>query len=209
MKTPHGAIVSNDLDERTVHRDPIRQFREWYANAVSSNEPRPDVMTLATATADGKPSARIVLFKGVDERGFVFFTNYTSRKGEELALNPFGALVFFWNGLNRQVRIEGSLHLLSPKESDEYFASRPRESQIGALTSPQSKVIPDRDLLDRSYEENERRYGGKPVPRPAHWGGYTLSPSRIEFWQGRDARLHDRIEYLLQSNVWVIRRLAP
>ena len=198
------------LDERTVHRDPIKQFAEWYASAVSSNEPFADAMTLATATTGGKPSARIVLLKGVDPLGFVFYTNYSSRKGEELATNPFGALVFFWREQNRQVRIEGSLRPVTPEESDEYFASRPRESQIGAVSSPQSKVIPDRETLARTFEENGRRFLDKPVQRPPHWGGYRLSPTRIEFWQGRDARLHDRIEYVLQKDSsWLIRRLAP
>jgi pyridoxamine 5'-phosphate oxidase len=200
----------NNLDERKVRRDPIEQFNEWYSEAVSSNELRPDVMTLATATRDGKPSARIVLLKGADPRGFVFYTNYTSRKGEELARNPHGALVLFWRGLNRQIRMEGVLEQVSPEESDEYFASRPRESQIGAVTSPQSAVIPDREELDKEFLENEERFRGQQVPRPPQWGGFRLMPSRIEFWQGREARLHDRIEYLRREDGgWTIRRLAP
>jgi pyridoxamine 5'-phosphate oxidase len=201
--------MAHDLDERTVPRNPIDLFREWYANALDAKELRPDAMTLATASPDGRPSARIMLYKGVDRDGFIFYTNYSSRKGEQISANPLAALVFFWGGLNRQVRVEGSLHRLSPEESDAYFSSRPRESQIGAVTSPQSKVIPDRESFDRSFEENERRFSGKAIPRPAHWGGFRLVPSRIEFWQGREARLHDRIEYLLEQNEWRIRRLAP
>ncbi len=202
-------MIAQELDARTVSPDPIEQFREWYASAVEAKENRPDAMTLATSTKDGKPSARVVLYKGVDAGGFIFYTNYSSRKGEQITANPFGALVFFWGGLNRQVRIEGSLQPISAEDSDTYFSSRPRDSQIGAVTSPQSKVVEDRESLDRSFEENERRFSGKPVPRPSHWGGYRLHPSRIEFWQGREARLHDRIEYLRKNNEWVIRRLAP
>src|SRR5258706_3440149 len=199
-----------DLDERTIDRNPIKQFKHWYADALSSNDSFADAMAFATATPDGRPAVRIVLLKEVDDRGFVFYTNYSSRKGEELARNPFGALVFFWRELHRQVRIEGSLHIVTPEESDEYFASRPRESQVGALASPQSKVIPDRETLERAFQDIDRRFRDPPVPRPPHWGGYCLSPSRIEFWQARDARLHDRIEYLLeQDGSWSIRRLAP
>jgi pyridoxamine 5'-phosphate oxidase len=210
MKTSDGKTTRKDLDERTVDRNPIRQFRDWYADALGSNEPFADAMALATATPEGKPAVRIVLLKEVDERGFVFYTNYSSRKGEEAEGNPFGALLFFWRELHRQVRIEGGLSPVSPEESDEYFASRPRESQVGALASPQSKVIPDRDTLERAFQDIDRRYRDTRVPRPPHWGGFRLRPSRIEFWQGRDARLHDRIEYLLEQNgSWLIRRLAP
>jgi pyridoxamine 5'-phosphate oxidase len=210
MKAPAEKLTRKDLDERTVDRNPIRQFKDWYADALGLNEPFADAMALATATSEGKPAVRIVLLKDVDEKGFVFYTNYSSRKGGEVAGNPFGALLFFWRELHRQVRIEGGLSAVSPEESDAYFASRPRESQIGALASPQSKVIPDRDTLERAFQDIDRRYRDAPVPRPPHWGGFRLAPSRIEFWQGRDARLHDRIEYLLEQNgSWLIRRLAP
>jgi pyridoxamine 5'-phosphate oxidase len=210
MNAMKGEMNTNGLDERTIDRNPINQFKEWYADALRSKESFADAMAFATATPDGKPAVRIVLLKEVDDRGFVFYTNYSSRKGEELERNPLGALVFFWRELHRQVRIEGSLTMVAAEESNEYFASRPRESQVGALASPQSKVIPDRETLEKAFQEFDRRYRDTPVPRPPHWGGYRLSPSRIEFWEGRDARLHDRIEYLLeQDGSWSIRRLAP
>jgi len=210
MKASTGDLVVKELDERTVLRDPIQQFQAWYQDAMSSAMIHPDAMTLATVSPGGKPSARIVLLKRVDDKGFVFYTNYESRKADEISHNSSAALVFYWGELQRQVRIEGSLTRTSAEESDEYFASRPRESQISALTSPQSKVVASRAELERMFDENERRLRDRPVPRPRNWGGYMLKPSRFEFWQGREARLHDRIEYMLEKDgSWKIRRLAP
>jgi len=202
--------VVKELDERTVLRDPVQQFQAWYRDATGSTMIHPDAMTLATVSPDGKPSARIVLLKRAGEKGLVFFTNYESRKGNEIAGNSFAALLFYWGELERQVRVEGSLTRASAEESDEYFSSRPRESQIGAVTSPQSKVVTNRAELERMFAENERRFRDQPVPRPPNWGGYILKPARFEFWQGREARLHDRIEYIRENGgSWKIRRLAP
>ena len=210
MKASTGETVVKELDERTVLRDPIQQFQAWYQDAMSSTMIHPDAMTLATVSPDGKPSARIVLLKRADEKGFVFFTNYESRKSEEIGRNSFAALAFYWGELQRQVRIEGSVARTSGEESDNYFSSRPRESQISAVTSPQSKVIASRAELERIFDENERRFRDRPVPRPPNWGGYLLKPCRFEFWQGREARLHDRIEYIRENGgSWKIRRLAP
>jgi pyridoxamine 5'-phosphate oxidase len=167
-------------------------------------------MTLATATAQGKPSARLVLLKHADEQGFVFYTNYNSQKAKELAENPFAALVFFWPPHERQVRLEGEVSKTSALESDEYFSTRPRESQLGALASPQSEVIADREYLERRFAELERQYEGREVERPEHWGGFRLQPTRIEFWKGRPGRLHDRLLYERQADGrWSISRLAP
>jgi pyridoxamine 5'-phosphate oxidase len=167
-------------------------------------------MTLATATKDGRPSARLVLLKQADEQGFVFYTNYLSQKALELDANPWAALVFYWPQLERQVRVDGSVSRVSPAESDEYFQTRPRESQIGALASPQSDVISGRDVLQQRFEELEEFYGDREIERPAHWGGYRLQPDRIEFWKGRPGRLHDRLLYELQTDgSWTIKRLAP
>ena len=166
-------------------------------------------MTLATATRAGVPSARIVLLKGVDDRGFVFFTNYQSHKGRELTENPVAALVFLWTPLERQVRIEGSVERITAEESDTYFHSRPLESRLGAWASDQSRVIPDRNLLEQRYQELHLKYQGQEIPRPPDWGGFRVIPSVIEFWQGRPSRLHDRLRYRLQENHWLIERLAP
>ncbi len=190
--------------------DPFEQFRLWFAEAEATEPPEPNAMTLATASRDGRPSARMVLLKGVDERGFVFYTNYESRKGHELAENPWGALTFWWPHMARQVRVEGYVEKVSPAESDAYFRTRPRGSQIGAWASPQSAVLPSRAELETRYREYEARFAGRDVPRPPHWGGYRLVPHTFEFWQGRLNRLHDRFRYRRdESGAWIIERLAP
>ncbi len=198
------------LDEADLHPDPVEQFRRWFDEALRSSSPQPTAMTLATADADGRPSARVVLLKGFDERGFVFYTNYESRKGRELDANPWAALVFFWPELERQVRIEGRVQRVAPVESDVYFRSRPRDSQLGARASRQSRVIDGRDVLDRRFEELRVRFEGGEVPRPEYWGGYRVIPESLEFWQGRPNRLHDRLRYdRVAGPAWSIRRLSP
>jgi pyridoxamine 5'-phosphate oxidase len=198
------------LDERTIDRDPIAQFRRWYEEAKRS-EAMPEAMALATSTLGGSPSVRMVLLKQADNAGFVFYTNYGSRKGRELAMNTRAALLFHWAQLERQVRIEGSVERVSEGESDEYFRSRSRESQLSAAISPQSAVVESREHLERMRDEFARRLGGtNPVPRPASWGGFRVKPATIEFWQGREGRLHDRIFYEARPDgSWVLRRLAP
>lgn len=199
-----------ELDENKVGLDPIALFRRWFDEAIASGSRLPDAMTLATATKDGKPSARMVLLKQVDDDGFVFYTNYVSSKAKDLDENPRAALVLYWSGLDRQVRIEGSVERISSDESDEYFRTRPRESQLGALASPQSEVIESREALEQRYAELDDLYRGQPVERPEHWGGYRLKPERIEFWQNRASRLHDRLVYERQGDgSWSIKRLAP
>ena len=197
------------LDEHKVALDPIAQFSRWFQEAMGSACAEPNAMTLATAEQDGRPSARIVLLKGFDARGFVFFTNYRSRKGRELALNPQGALLFHWIELERQVRIEGEVEMVAREESDEYYASRPLGSRLGAWASPQSEVIARREELQSRLSEVSAKFGDDP-PRPEHWGGYRLAPDVVEFWQGRPNRLHDRVRYIRESaTVWKIERLAP
>lgn len=196
------------LSENDADKNAIKQFEKWWADALHSKIDEINAMTLATATVDGKPSARIVLLKGFGENGFVFFTNYDSHKGNELSKNPQAALVFFWKELERQVRIEGVVERISETDSDAYFASRPVSSRIGAWASPQSKTIADRKLLDDNVVKYTGRFG-ESVPRPDHWGGYIVKPLSIEFWQGRPDRLHDRLLYALQKGNWVISRLAP
>jgi len=199
------------LDEATIARDPIAQFAAWYDAAVAAGVPEPEAMTLSTATPDGRPSARIVLLRGFDARGFCFFTNYTSRKGRELEANPRAALTFHWATLERQVRIEGRVERTSDAESDAYFKSRPSTSRIGAWSSPQSAVIPDRGSLEELVARFRALHpDDTAIPRPAHWGGYRLVPERIEFWQGRPSRLHDRLCFRRESDVtWTLERLAP
>lgn len=198
------------LDEADVSHDPFVEFARWFAEAQEAQLPEPDAMTLATATADGAPSARVVLLKAFDDRGFVFFTDYRSRKGGELESNPRAALVFFWGELERQVRITGGVSLASREESERYFRSRPLGSRLGAWASHQSRVIPGRAALESDLREVEARFGDRDVPLPAHWGGYRVVPDTIEFWQGRENRLHDRIRYVREGGRgWRVERLSP
>ena len=197
------------LDEKTIDRDPIKQFQLWFNDAIAAGLPMPEAMTLATATRDGKPSARMVLLKQVDGDGFVFFTNYRSAKAEQLDANPYAALVFYWAILDRQVRVEGSVVKTSAQESRDYFNTRPRESQIGAWASEQSQAISGRDVLERRAQELEALYRDREIDLPEHWGGYRLKPERIEFWKSRIGRLHDRILYQRDATGWSITRLAP
>jgi pyridoxamine 5'-phosphate oxidase len=199
-----GGLVESD-----VHADPVVQFQHWLQHALEANLLEPYAMTLATATADGRPSARIVLLRGADEHGFRFFTNYQSRKGEELAANHRAALLFFWAELERQVRVEGTIEKTNETVSDTYFHQRPRASQIAAVASAQSAVLSNRQALEERYEQLVRLFEGREVPRPAHWGGYVLRPDLLEFWQGRASRLHDRLQYRLVEGKWVLERLAP
>ena len=194
---------------RGFDRDPIRQFKRWYADAVASGMKLPDAMALATATRKGIPSVRMVLYRGINGDAFVFYTNYRSRKAVEIATNPRGALVFHWPRLERQVRIEGVIRKTTRREADQYFRSRPRESRLSAWASPQSSEIPDRTFVDSRFEELRRRYAGEEIPRPPFWGGYCLLPSRIEFWRGQPHRLHDRYCYVKKGRSWRAVVLAP
>ena len=197
------------LDETHVRAQPIEQFHHWFDEAVNAKALEPNAMTLATVGSDGRPSTRVLLIKGADAQGLVWFTNYESRKGQELDANPVAAMQFFWPELERVVRIEGRVERVSQAESDEYYRSRPLGSRIGAWASPQSRVLAAREQLEQAWAEQQQRLGEDP-PRPPHWGGYRLIPDRWEFWQGRPSRLHDRIEYRLQSDGhWLIQRLAP
>ncbi len=197
------------LDEASAGTDPFALFQQWMNDAIAANLSEPNAMILATAALDGKPSARVMLLRNADENGFVFFTNYDSRKGKEIAQNPFASLVFFWQPLFRQIRVEGRIARVSAPESDAYFDSRPRGNQLSAAASPQSQVIPDREFLEKRVQELDARYT-KNVLRPAHWGGYRVVPDVIEFWQGRESRLHDRLRYTrTKDNAWNIERLAP
>lgn len=197
------------LNESEVSADPVEQFRVWFDQALAAGVPEPNAMALATTKPDGRPAARIVLLKHFDANGFLFFTNYSSRKGRELADNPAAALLFFWPQLERQIRIEGNVAFTTAEESDAYFRSRPLESRLGASASPQSEVIADRLELERLLADVRARFPGEDVPRPSHWGGYRLTPNVFEFWQGRPGRLHDRLEYFRADGAWRLRRLAP
>jgi pyridoxamine 5'-phosphate oxidase len=201
--------TAETLLEKDVEKDPINQFRKWWDAAIASELLEPNAMTLATASSDGLPSARIVLLKGFNEDGFVFFTNYKSYKGLQLEENPKACLVFFWKELERQVRILGLTVKVAPQESDDYYHSRPTGSQVGAWASPQSTVIKNREWLEEEVEKKKAELTGDIIPRPPHWGGYIIKPVVIEFWQGRSSRLHDRIQYTLENGAWKIERLAP
>ena len=198
------------LFEADMHVNPIEQFRLSFDEAMAAGLQEPGAMTLATATAAGVPAARLVLLRGFDERGFVFHSNRVSRKGRELAENPHAALVLYWEKLERQIRIEGRVQIISDEESDAYFRTRPRGSQLSAWASSQSEVVPGRADLDREMEELTARYAGREVPRPPYWGGYRVVPHSIEFWQGRPNRMHDRLRYVRQADgSWLLERLAP
>jgi len=204
--------VNNELPllRDSMNADPFRQFLQWFQEAEQAGMPLPNAMNLATSTQAGRPSVRMVLLKGVDDRGLIFHTNYQSRKAQEIKENPFAAIVFYWSALARQVRIEGKVEKLDPAESEAYFASRPRGSQIGAHASPQSQVVADRDALVAIYQAAEKKFSGKSVPRPENWGGYRLVPQIFEFWQEGANRIHDRLRYRRdEAGDWVLERLAP
>jgi pyridoxamine 5'-phosphate oxidase len=201
--------TKNGLLESDVDKDPFRQFSTWFDQATKSGILEPNAMSHASVSPDGQPSIRIVLLKGVDEKGFIFFTNYESRKGKDMVSNPKSSLLFFWGELERQIRIEGVIEKIDKLQSKAYFDSRPEGSRIGAWSSNQSEVVISRDFLEKRYEENMAAFAGKEIPMPDYWGGYRLVPNMIEFWQGRGSRMHDRIRYRLLDGSWVVDRLSP
>jgi len=200
---------NNELNETSVDKNPFIQFTKWYESILNSKLNEPTAMMLSTTDVSGNPSARIVLLKEIDNSGFVFYTNYGSRKGKDMKENPKAALTFFWDEVRRQIRIEGRIQKIRREISKEYFSTRPRESQIGAWVSAQSSVIPNRELLENKYIELKEKFGNKDIPLPDFWGGYRLIPNYFEFWQGRENRLHDRICYKKENNEWKIFRIAP
>jgi pyridoxamine 5'-phosphate oxidase len=208
-KGPGQPYAGLSLLEKDMDADPIRQFARWLDEAGKVGLKEPLAMTLATADAEGRPAARVVLLRGVDARGFAFYTNYESRKGQDLLVNPRAALAFYWDALDRQVRITGPVERVSAEESDAYFATRHRGSQLAAWASPQSAVVADRAALDARYREMEERFAGREIPRPPHWGGYRVVPEVIEFWQARPNRFHDRLRYRREGDRWILERLAP
>ena len=199
----------NGLDQTDVLPDPFAQFQQWFDAALAAGVHEPNAMHLATIGPDDRPEGRIVLVKGIDATGFSFYTNYNSEKGRSLLANPVAALTFFWPELERQVRIEGRVEKLADSESDAYFNSRPRASQLGAWVSNQSEVIPSRDVLETRQKALEAKFNGQQIPRPPHWGGFRVVPDQLEFWQGRPSRLHDRIRYRLAAGTWLIERVSP
>jgi len=201
-------IANGGLDESRVSSDPFKQFKRWLREAVGRRPPLPQTMTLATASRSGRPSARTLLLRTFDDSGFVFYTNYSGRKGKELTENPYAAIVFYWPRLGRQLRVEGIVVKVSPRESDNYFNSRPRDSQLSAWASQQSRVVGDRRFLEKRVKRFGEKYPSR-VPRPPNWGGYRLKPSVFEFWKERPGRLHDRLRYRRSKGRWVIERLAP
>jgi pyridoxamine 5'-phosphate oxidase len=199
----------NQLLEEQLSTDPFEQFQTWFRDASSQNLKYPDAMTLATSTSDGIPSARMVLFKGLNSRGICFYTNYESRKAQELIENPRAALVFYWSALDRQIRVEGSIEKVTEQESDDYWNSRPRDSRISALSSEQSQEVKSREELENRFFTLQKKYQDQPIPRPPHWGGFCLVPQRFEFWMEGAHRLHDRFCYSRSENTWKITRLSP
>ncbi len=214
MKKPsiaklHRDYPDKELLEKTAPKNPFRLFHQWFQQTLQANLIDPNAMAVTTVSPSGKPSSRMVLLRGLDKQGFVFFTNYQSRKGHDLKRRPFASLLFFWPELGRQVRVEGRVKRTSIRESDEYFASRPRGSQLSAWASDQSQVVLNREVLEKRMAALKKKYEGQKVPRPAHWGGYRVFPQVIEFWSGRRNRLHDRLSYTKKGSGWVRQRLAP